>query len=98
MGQDKTFRHNSRLREALLTDNNPASYSEDEFQLPWMERIIIVASYGLSTLLSYSLMLVVMTFNGGLFLACVFGLAFGYFVFGYMRKKGRSAQLAAVGG
>ena len=50
-------------------------------------KIIITGSYFLSTLLSYSLMLVVMTFNGYLFIACVLGLSFGYFIFGYLKKK-----------
>jgi hypothetical protein len=33
-------------------------------------------------------MLVVMTFNVGLFIAAVAGLTFGYFVFGFINRKG----------
>ena len=44
--------------------------------------------YFVSLFLSYILMLIVMTFNFGLFAATVFGLSLGYFVFGFIRKKG----------
>ena len=33
-------------------------------------------------------MLIVMTFNAGLFAAAVIGLTMGYFVFGFTRKRG----------
>jgi hypothetical protein len=49
-------------------------------------RIILTVLYMISTGLSYLLMLVVMTFNGYLFLASVFGLAFGYYIFGFLKK------------
>jgi hypothetical protein len=55
--------------------------------LPIVAKLIIVGSYFLSTLFSYALMLVVMSFNVGLFFASVFGLSFGYFIFGYLKKK-----------
>jgi hypothetical protein len=35
-------------------------------------------------------MLIVMTYNGGLFIATVFGLTAGYFIFGFIRKKSYS--------
>ena len=40
-------------------------------------------------MLSYALMLVVMTFNMGLFCAAVGGLSIGYLIFGYYRKIGK---------
>ena len=44
--------------------------------------------YFTSLILSYFLMLVVMTFNAGLFFAAVLGLTSGYFVFGFINRKG----------
>lgn len=60
-------------------------------------KVILTLSYGLSTLLSYLLMLVVMTFNGGLFLATIFGLSFGYFVFGFLKKRHHLTSKQAAG-
>ena len=66
-------------------------------ELPFSAKLAITVSYMISTLLSYSLMLVVMTFNGYLFIACVLGLACGYFIFGYMKKKNHLKSKVAAG-
>lgn len=49
-------------------------------------RFIISLVYLLSIFLSYMLMLIVMTFNGGVFIVTVLGLTTGYFIFGFIRK------------
>ena len=46
------------------------------------ERVKQLVIYFVTLLLAYILMLIVMTFNAGLFLATVFGLSFGYYIFG----------------
>jgi hypothetical protein len=50
-------------------------------------KMTITFSYFMSTLFSYALMLVVMSFNVGLFFASIFGLALGYMIFGYLKKR-----------
>ena len=50
-------------------------------------RLVISLIYLLSIFLSYMLMLIVMTYNAGLFIAVVLGLTAGYAIFGFMRKK-----------
>ena len=73
------------------------NWYRDNFYLPIQAKAVITFSYFLSTLLSYALMLVVMSFNGGLFLATCFGLSFGYFIFGYMKKRGAKIVKEAAG-
>ena len=51
------------------------------------KRIAITASYMLSVTLAYLLMLIVMTYNGVLFIATILGLGFGHFVFAFPPKK-----------
>lgn len=49
-------------------------------------RFFIALIYFVSIFLSYMLMLIVMTYNGGIFIVTVFGLTTGYFIFGFIRK------------
>jgi hypothetical protein len=48
---------------------------------------MISLTYLVSVFLSYMLMLAVMTFNAGIFVATVLGLTVGYFIFGFIRKR-----------
>ncbi len=50
-------------------------------------RFLISMIYFVTMGLSYLLMLIAMTFNGGLFIAVVLGLGVGYFIFGFTRKN-----------
>ena len=61
---------------------------DDVYKVSCVHRFLIMVIYFLSLLLAYLLMLIVMTFNAGLFVACVMGLTAGYFVFGFVRKRG----------
>jgi hypothetical protein len=47
---------------------------------------MISLTYLVSIFLSYMLMLIVMTYNGGIFIVTILGLTVGYFIFGFIRK------------
>ena len=51
-------------------------------------RALIFFVYFATLFSSYILMLIVMTFNALLFVAAVLGLALGYFIFGFIKRKG----------
>lgn len=55
--------------------------------LPIKDKLLITFTYLVSTVVSYMLMLVVMSFNGGLFLATIFGLTIGNAIFSNLKKK-----------
>ena len=66
-----------------------ASEKPDEvYRVSCVQRFKIMLVYFLSLFFSYMLMMVVTTFNLGLFLATILGLTSGYFVFGFIRKRG----------
>lgn len=50
------------------------------------ERLIITLTYLVSAALSYSFMLIIMTYNAGIFIAAILGLTTGHFIFGYLKK------------
>ena len=68
----------------VLASDDPS----DVYRVQFIQRLKIFVIYFLSIFLSYILMLIVMTFNAGLFFAAIIGLTVGYFVFGFVRKRG----------
>ena len=60
--------------------------------MPIMMRLTLIFLYMLNTFFSYMLMLIVMTFNAGLFCATIVGLTIGYAIFGYLKKKSEAAK------
>ena len=60
--------------------------------MPIMMRLTLIFLYMLNTFFSYMLMLIVMTFNAGLFCATIVGLTIGYAIFGNLKKKSEAAK------
>ena len=56
-------------------------------------RLMIGGLYFLCLIDSYILMLIVMTFNVGLFIATVLGLTAGYFIFGLILGDNKTDQI-----
>ena len=73
----------TKIQESLASEN-----PEEVYKVSCMQRFKIMGVYFLSLFFSYMLMLIVMTFNVGLFVATIMGLTAGYFVFGFVRKRG----------
>ncbi len=60
---------------------------EKLYPLPVGTRVLIAFIYMLNITLAYVLMLAVMSFNAGVFIAAVGGVTIGYWIFGYLKKK-----------
>ncbi|GJP48931.1 hypothetical protein CLOM_g8205 [Closterium sp. NIES-68] len=53
---------------------------------PLLDRLAATGIYTLNTTFSYTIMLIIMSFNIGLFIAVVLGLSIGFFLFGSKRQ------------
>jgi len=74
--------HWGRL-EGEHPDAEPQWFAPPSFALN-LNRAVLVAFV---SLLDFAVMLLVMTFNGGIIISCVAGLAFGHLLFGHMTSK-----------
>ncbi|CAI5504724.1 unnamed protein product [Closterium sp. Naga37s-1] len=59
---------------------------------PLLDRLAVTGMYALNLIFSYAIMLIVMSFNIGLFIAVVLGLTIGFFFFGAKRRKNSSER------
>ena len=69
----------------ILSVNYREDASPSRLSLKLVDKAVISGLYTLSAGISYFLMLMVMTYNGGVFIAVVVGLGMGYFFFGFDR-------------
>ena len=84
-----SWRYNMQAETYSKINETLASEKPDEvYKVSCMQRFKIMLVYFVSLFFSYILMLVIMTFNAGLFVATIMGLTSGYFVFGFIRKRG----------
>lgn len=54
-----------------------------------VNQTILSLLYGVQIVLAYWIMLLVMTYETGLFIMLIFGLVIGYFIFGYIEARNR---------
>ena len=64
----------------------------DILTVNFKQRLLITLTYMLNVAFGYLLMLIVMSYNAGIFISTIIGLTTGYLIFGYLKKK-RSVML-----
>ncbi len=57
-----------------------------------LHQTLLSLLYGVQIVLAYWMMLLVMTYEVGSFIALIFGLVIGYFIFGYIEAKTRLSK------
>ena len=78
------------LRQRNMT-NSKFLANEDEVSMG--QKLLLTFNYMIATTLAYALMLAVMSFNAGVFIATILGLSAGYFIFSHL-KDNNEKQLA----
>ncbi|CEF59388.1 High affinity copper uptake protein 1 [Strongyloides ratti] len=76
---DQPLTPDVRANANISVPNNTISqFSFTKFPL---DRFIHALLYGLQTTISFTLMLIIMTFNGWIIISAIFGMTIGYFTF-----------------
>ena len=77
--------------KAMRTPANGASTDEvaplKASPLTWSQHIVKTLLYMFGVTIAYCIMLIIMTFNVGLFISAVLGLTIGFFTFGMARSR-----------
>ena len=96
------YLENRRIRLKLISSTKPSSSPTQQIQIPLLRsklagdgaklglKFASTTLFGVNSAIGYLLMLAVMSFNGGVFVAIVVGLTIGYFFF---RNEGEDASI-----